>query len=60
MVSMNFGDTKFSKKINLYNSYKKSVKINLFEANPDFANFLLEICERIIACYCKQNPSHFA
>ena len=57
-VGMNFGENEITKKVNLYNSYKESIHKNLLGVvDPNLVNFLLEICERIIACYSKMKAS---
>jgi hypothetical protein len=57
-VAMNFGEEKIKYKISLYNSFKESTYKNLAGiVNEAVINQLLEICERIIACYNKKKPS---
>ena len=62
-VAMNFGEEKIKYKISLYNSFKESTYKNLVgivNQNQTVINQLLEICERIIACYNKKKPSQIA
>ena len=60
-VAMNFGEEKIKYKISLYNSFKESTYKNLAGiVNEAVINQLLEICERIIACYNKKKPSQIA
>jgi hypothetical protein len=57
-VEMNFGEEKIKYKISLYNSFKESTYKNLVGIVKEAViNQLLEICERIIACYNKKKPS---
>jgi hypothetical protein len=60
-VAMNFGEEKIKYKISLYNSFKESTYKNLVGiVTETVINKLLEICERIIACYNKKKPSQIA
>ena len=60
-VAMNFGEEKIKYKISLYNSFKESTYKNLVGiVNETVIKQLLEICERIIACYNKKKPSQIA
>ena len=60
-VAMNFGEEKTKYKISLYKSFKESTYKNLVGIVQDTViNQLLEICERIIACYNKKKPSQIA
>ena len=60
-VAMNFGEEKIKYKISLYNSFKESTYKNLAGiVNEAVINQLLEICERIIACYNKKKTSQIA
>ena len=60
-VEMNFGEEKIKYKISLYNSFKESTYKNLVGiVTETVINKLLEICERIIACYNKKKPSQIA
>ena len=60
-VAMNFGEEKIKYKISLYNSFKESTYKNLVGiVTQTVINQLLEICERIIACYNKKKPSQIA
>jgi hypothetical protein len=57
-VAMNFGEEKIKYKISLYNYFKESTCKNLVGIVKEAViNQLLEICERIIACYNKKKPS---
>jgi len=60
-VEMNFGEEKIKYKISLYNSFKGSIYQNLVGIVKEAViNQLLEICERIIACYNKKKTSQIA
>jgi hypothetical protein len=60
-VAMNFGEEKIKYKISLYNSFKGSIYQNLVGIVKEAViNQLLEICERIIACYNKKKTSQIA
>ena len=61
ILAMNPGESEIYKKINLYNSYKETIMKKLYGIyDKDTLNFMLEKCERIIACYKKKLPSQIA
>ena len=61
ITGMNLGENEIIKKVNLYNSYKESIRKNLIGAfDNNVINLFLEICERMIICYSKKNPHSIA
>ena len=60
-VAMNFGEEKIKYNLSFYNSFKESTYKNLVGiVNETVIKQLLEICERIIACYNIKKPSQIA
>lgn len=61
IIEMNLGENEIIKKVNLYNSYRENIEKNLIgTVDSNLVNFLLQTCEKMIACYSKRNPSSMA